>query len=191
VEYAVTAAEVELIDTSALKVRLHEGRRILRHHFRLLDPPPVSRLPVPRVLAIHEAAHAVLHLRAGGALQRVSIKPVSAVWVAETGVGSQWRTLPAAVELQVRMAGEAATSMLSRRAAHVGRSGDRDSAGALAIDASDGDSLEAALLVDAAWRSARAALEDDRTWRHVQRVASTLIAVHTLYGDDVRQLCST
>lgn len=65
-----------------------------------------------------------------------------------------------------------------------------DAAGALAMEASDGDSAEAALLVDAAWRSARDTLEDERTWRRVQDVAEKLLAVRTLDGDDLRRLCS-
>ena len=63
-------------------------------------------------------------------------------------------------------------------------------AGALAMAVSDGDVIEAALLVDAAWRSARDALEEDRTWRYVQRVARKLLGVHTLDEDDLRKLCS-
>jgi RNA polymerase sigma-70 factor, ECF subfamily len=180
------------ISVSALKVRLHEGRRILRHHYRLVDPvPQVSRPLNPRALAAHEAAHAVLHIRAGGHVQRVSIAPVSAVWVDEAVGGPRsHRDLPAGAQLQVLMAGEAATYLQSRRTAHVGRSGDRDAAGALALATSDGDEVEAALLVDSAWRAARDALEEDRTWRHVQRVARKLLAVRTLDGDDLRRLSS-
>jgi RNA polymerase sigma-70 factor (ECF subfamily) len=186
--YAEASARLG-ISTSALKVRLHESRRILRHHYRLRDPPATdSRYPNARTLAIHEAAHAVLHTRAGGHVLRVSIEPVSAVWVAEATVGSPHRTLPAAIELQIRMAGEAATYVQTRRSARAGRSGDRDAAGALALEASGGDSVEAALLVGAAWRSARDALEQDRVWGRVQRVASRLLAVRSLDVDDLRRL---
>jgi hypothetical protein len=111
------------------------------------------------VLAVHEAAHAVLYVRAGGHVERVSIEPRSGVWVSSPGYGAPRHAgMPTGVALPIHVAGEATTYVQSRRSARTARSGDRDAAGALALWASDGDDLEAARLVDAAWRSAHEAL---------------------------------
>jgi hypothetical protein len=121
-----------------------------------------SRLNV--VIPPHEAGHAVLHLRSGGHVERVSIQPVSGVWVSDVAGGARrGQDLPIGLQLQVRMAGEAATCLQGGRSTGLRASGDRDVAGALALEAADGDRVEAALLVDAAWRAAREALEDSRT----------------------------
>jgi hypothetical protein len=53
---------------------------------------------------------------------------------------------------------------------------------------SGGDSIEAALVMDAAWRRACEALEQERVWRDVQHVASKLLAVCSLTADDLRRL---
>jgi hypothetical protein len=88
--------------------------------------------------------------------------------------------------LQVLMAGEVATVL-----AQSGKSGgDRDAAGAIALRQTGGDQVEAALLLDHASRSARALLESRPVWRQVERVATNLVEVRTVDGQDLRTLCS-
>lgn len=181
------AAESLGIKLSALKVRLHGARQMLRHRFRLRDPASRERPFSPRTLAIHEAAHAVLYCRYGTDLERVSIAPRSAVWLGRgsDGVVSPGQ-LPLSLDLQVRMAGEVAT-----RLAHCGVSGgDRNAAGAIALRETGGDQVEAALLLDHARRGARALLESSRIWHRVENVAAALLDVHTVDGDEVSRLCA-
>jgi RNA polymerase sigma-70 factor, ECF subfamily len=175
------------ISVSALKVRLHSARQLLRHRFRLRDPAVRKSPRNPRTLAIHEAAHAVLYCRYGRDLQRVSIAPMSAVWVARGSDGVMHLSqLPVLLELQARMAGEVATFL-----GRVGESGgDRDEAGEIALRETGGDQVEAALLLEQAWSGARSLLESSRTWRQVERVTAALQHVRTVDGDDVRKLVS-
>ncbi len=181
------AAETLGISLSALKVRLHSARQILRYRFRLREPTIRKPPRTLRTLAIHEAAHAVLFCRYGTQLRRVSIAPVSAVWVAPGPDGAMGSSqLPALVTLQVLMAGEVATVL-----AHCGHSGgDRDAAGAIALRETGGDQVEAALLLDHARRSARPLLESSRIWRQVESVAAALVEVRIVDGQDLRTLCS-
>jgi RNA polymerase sigma-70 factor (ECF subfamily) len=171
------------ISLSALKVRLHDAR----HRFRLHDPAIRKPKRNARTLAVHEAAHAVLYCRYGSELRRVSIAPVSAVWRASDPERDATRGgLPVVLELQVRMAGEVATLL-----GGCGQSsGDRDAAGTLALRATGGDQVEAALLLEHARRSAQGVLASSRTWRQVEDVAGRLQAVQTVDGDEVRSVCA-
>ena len=184
--YAEAAADLG-ISVTALKARLHDARKILRYRFRLRDSPVRKSPRSLRTLAIHEAAHAVLYCRYDRELQRVSIAPVSAVWV---GSGSREAPradeLPMVLELQVRMAGEIAT--LVGRAGLSG--GDRDAAGEIALRETEGDQVEAALLLEHARRGARALLESGQIWAHVERLAAVLQSAGSVDGDEVRRLCS-
>jgi RNA polymerase sigma factor (sigma-70 family) len=186
-DYTEAAAALG-ISLSALKVRLHDARGRLRHRYRLRDPESVRTRPFkPTTLAIHEAAHAVLYCRYGRQLRRVSIAPVSAVWVAPgADAEAHMNQLPVLLELQARMAGEVAT-LLGRNGVS---GGDRDEAGVIALRETGGDQVEAALLLERAWRDARALLESSGTWRKVERVAAALLEVGTMDGDDVRKLCA-
>src|SRR5207248_2654018 len=130
---------------------------------------------------------AVMYCRYGRELRRVSIAPVSAVWIGSgsgeaTGLGE----LPVVLQLQVRMAGEIGTLL-----GHAGLSGgDRDAAGKIALRETGGDHVEAALLLEHAGRGARELLESSQLWAHVERLAAVLQTASTLEGDEVRRVCS-
>jgi RNA polymerase sigma-70 factor (ECF subfamily) len=182
-DYAEAAAALD-INLSALKMRLHSARHMLRHRFRLHDAPLRTERLTVRTRAIHEAAHAVLHCWYGGELNRVSIAPVSAVWIGPVP-NSVARRLPVFLDLQVRMAGEVATAL-----GHAGVSGgDRDAAATIALRETGGDQVEAALLLDHARREAQRSLEVNHIWRQVERVAAVLQDAQAVDGDDVRRLC--
>jgi len=184
--YNEAAAELG-ISVSALKVRLHDARTMLRYRFRLRDPSVLKPPRSVRTLAIHEAAHAVLYCRYGRELRRVSIAPLSAVWVGSgSGEATRSEELPVVLELQARMAGEIAT--LVGRAGLSG--GDRDAAGKIALRETGGDHFEAALLLEHARRGARELLESSQMWAHVEHLAAVLQTSSTVDGDDVRRLCS-
>jgi len=178
----VEAAAALGISVSALKVRLHAARRSLRHRYRLVDAPAARRTqPAPHVLAVHEAGHAVLHVLAGGAIQQVSIAPADGVGrrVAPTAPVPQLAPRDA---LRVRLAGEAATLVEYGRRAGGWDSRDRSAAAALARHLTDGDEVEAALLVDAALAAACERLLEPATWQRVQRVAAALLAAGQVDG---------
>ncbi|MBV9358452.1 MAG: sigma-70 family RNA polymerase sigma factor, partial [Chloroflexi bacterium] len=185
-DYTQAAATLG-ISSSALKVRLHSARQMLRYRYRLRDPAIRKPPRGPRTLAIHEAAHAVLFCRYGTEVRQASINPVSAVWVTPRSDGAQpSRQLPVHLELRVLMAGEMATLL-----GHCGLSGgDRDAAGAIALRETGGDQREAALLLDHASRAARTLLESPGVWRQVERVATALLEMRTVDGEDVRRMCS-
>ena len=178
------------VGLSALKVRLHAARGALKHHYRLQEAAwPQTVRPSARTLATHEAGHSVLHWRYGGSVQRVSIEPVSGVWVGKPVVPPSRFRGPGPMELQILMAGEAATFAHHGRSAALRPSGDRLAAAALARHETGGDETEAALLVHAAWLAARELLDDSRIRQQAQRVAEELLIRHQLDGDDLRALC--
>jgi predicted DNA-binding protein (UPF0251 family) len=184
------AADALGIGLSALKVRLHDARRTLRHRYRLDDTaaPAISRRN-PRTLAFHEAGHAVLLWSHDAPIQSVSIEPRSAVWVGEPAeTGTQFR-LPVTMQLQMLMAGEAATYVQGRWSSSLEQSGDRVAAAALARQATGDDMRETALFVHAAWLQTCELLNNERTWRRVERVATALLTGRAIDGDDVRRLC--
>jgi RNA polymerase sigma-70 factor (ECF subfamily) len=112
------------ISLSALKVRLHDARRTLKYRYRLDDAARALSRRNPRTLAFHEAGHAVLLWSHAAPIQSVSIEPRSAVWVGEPGeTGTQFR-LPVTIQLQMLMAGEAATFVQGRWSPSLEQSGD-------------------------------------------------------------------
>jgi RNA polymerase sigma factor (sigma-70 family) len=184
------AADALGIGLSALKVRLHDARRTLRHRCRLDDAaaPAIARRN-PRTLAFHEAGHAVLLWSHDAPIQSVSIEPISAVRVGEPAESREPFQLPVTIRLQMHMAGEAATFVQGRWSASLEQSGDRVAAAALARQTTGGDKRETALFVHAAWLQACELLNNERTWRRVERVATALLTRHAIDGDDVRRLC--
>jgi Sigma-70, region 4 len=115
------AADTLGISLGALKVRLHDPRRTLKHRYRLDDAaaPAISRRN-PRTLAFHEAGHAVLLWSHEAPIQSVSIEPISAVRV---GVESRKQVqLPVTIRLQMHTAGEAATFVQGRWSASLEQS---------------------------------------------------------------------
>ncbi|MBI3972817.1 MAG: RNA polymerase sigma factor [Chloroflexi bacterium] len=200
------AATVLGIATSALKIRLHKARVALRHRFRLNDDLPAQnrqnrmnaqRKVGRRTLAIHEAAHAVLHWEHGGSISRITIAPVSGVHVQERASDSgppagpqRGPSMPPRDVLQMLMAGEAATFLLSGRRSGGLDTSDRDAAAALARSLTGGDDVETALVVDQAWVTARDRLTIYRTWSLVERVAVALQERQSLDGDEFRSVVS-
>jgi RNA polymerase sigma-70 factor, ECF subfamily len=184
------AADALGIGLSALKVRLHDARRTLKHRYRLDDAAaPAIAQRNPRTLAFHEAGHAVLLWSHDAPVQRVSIEPISAVRVGEPAESREPFQLPVTIRLQMHMAGEAATFVQGRWSASLEQSGDRVAAAALARQTTGGDKRETALFVHAAWLQACELLNNERTWRRVERVATALLTRHAIDGDDVRRLC--
>ena len=120
------------IPAGALKVRLHKARAALRHRFGLdAGYTPSSPLPASRLgaaaLAIHEAAHAVLHWQRGGSVAAVAITPNSGVQIQEVTAtppmarcqtsgrsGRPEPAMPARDVLEMLMAGDAATALWRR-----------------------------------------------------------------------------
>ncbi len=93
------------------------------------------------------------------------------------------------MQLQMLMAGEAATYVQGRWSPSLEQSGDRVAAAALARQATEDDTRETALFVHAGWLQTCELLNNERTWRRVQRVAKALLTRRAIDGDDVRRLC--
>jgi RNA polymerase sigma-70 factor (ECF subfamily) len=174
------------VPVGAVKTRLHKARAALAFHFRLGGGPCWH--PDHRTLAVHEAGHAVLGWLAGDSVLRIAITPhAEAHFGFVRAKPPRGGTAPAA-RLAMLMAGEAAVARALPRSAGRADSGDRAAAARVARDVTDGDDVEAALVVSGALAAARARLEDDRTWALVERVAEALTARRALDADEFRTL---
>lgn len=108
------AADALGMGLSALKARLHDARRTLTHRYRLDDAAAQSYPDEPAYARVLRAGHAVLLWSHAAPIRSVSIELRSAVWVGEPAeTGKQFR-LPVTVQLQMLMAGEAATFVQGR-----------------------------------------------------------------------------
>ena len=146
-------------------------------------------------LAYHEAGHAVIHVKGGGIITRLSIvrtdpaigthadssPPKPATPPAPTGDPETVRHW-----IDMLLAGEATGYVRGRRRPE-SSVGDRKQA-FLAARTVAKDDAAAQAMVDAQWDGVVAQLRDPATWRKVETLAGELTQRGTLDGDEIARL---